>query len=98
MHEDTRHSDQSVGIARIDVQNLLKFSQSEIVFTEILMQKAQRDEHGRQVLVDFDGLVAICESLLNGGGVVIHQEFQAKGLAESREAQSKVRVFLYGGF
>src|SRR5439155_5981927 len=63
----TGHSYQSVGIAWIDVQDFLKFSQSEIVLTEILVQEAQRDEHGRQVLVDFDGFATICKSLLNGG-------------------------------
>src|SRR5204862_3464873 len=92
----TGHSYQSVGIAWIDVQDFLKFSQSEIVLTEILVQEAQRDEHGRQVLVDFDGFATICKSLLNGGRVVIHQEFQAIGFAESRETQSKARILFYG--
>jgi len=94
---DPGQAHQGTGIARIDVESLLKFPESKVVLAERGLELTQGNVRGGETIVDLQGSPAICESLIDPRGMIIHQEFQPIGFPESRVAQGKARVLFNGG-
>src|SRR5262249_9459260 len=64
---------------------------------ESRLEQAERDMGGRKLRVEADRLAAIGKSRLDGGRIVVHQEFEPIGFAESGVAQSEAGSLSDGG-
>src|SRR5260370_9302357 len=86
---DTRQAHQGAGIARIDIERLLKFLEGEIVFAQSRLELTQSDVHGRKMIVDLHGRPTISENLIGPHPMMIQKKISAITLPASPRPPGK---------